>query len=476
MSISDAIYAAVPPWAQTVLLNAYAARIRQHRYGRRYRQWVSELERRETWSASQVRAYQDGRVRDIVAIAYEETEHYRAVMDAAGLTPADIRGVEDLEHLPILDKETVRHQGQRLRTSSEPRRGWLKGHTSGTTGSPLDIWYDRDTCALNNAVDERQKRWGGMRSDDWVGLLLGRVVVPPRVDRPPFWRRNHVLKQTWYSSFHLTDRNLPLYVEHMRRSGLRFLEGYPSTMYVLARHVLSAGGTLPMRAVFTSSETLHAVQRETIEQAFDCAVFDFYGHAERTVFATECEAHDGKHICEEYGFVEVVDAEGKPVPLGEPGFLVGTSLHNVATPMLRYNTGDVTSILNEPCPCGRASRRLANVTTKAEDIVVTPDGRLISPSVLTHPFKPFHQIIKSQLVQPDRSNLRVRIVRSDDFGDAHERELIEGLQARLGPEMNIRVEYVEEIPSERSGKFRWVISSVPHEYSVSWEDQPPANV
>ncbi|HEX6750643.1 MAG TPA: hypothetical protein VF092_25375 [Longimicrobium sp.] len=466
---SDALYRRSPAWAQTLLLNAYGLRISAYRRGAPYRAAVALLAESERWPAERLRAWQDDRLREVVRVAYERSRWYRRVMDEAGVGAADVRGVADLPRLPLLDKETVRGRAAELWTKPRPGRSWAHGHTSGTTGSPLSLWYTRNTCVMNDAVDRRQKAWGGMGERDWIGLLLGRVIVPTDAARPPFWRVNAVHRQVWFSSFHLSPQHLPRYVDEIRRRGLRFLEGYPSTLFILARHLLARGETLPLRAVFTSSETLHQVQREAMEAAFGCVPFDFYGHAERTLFATECAAHDGKHLAEEYGVAEVVDDEGNPVPDGTPGWLVGTSLHNTAMPLLRYRTGDVTAIRREPCACGRTLARIEPVTTKAEDIVVTPDGRMISPSVLTHPFKPYPQIRESQLVQDRADRLQVKLVAGEAFTAGDEAALVAQLAARLGAGMAVEIERVDSIPRERSGKFRWVVSRVEHGCRFAWE-------
>ncbi|HEV2150144.1 MAG TPA: hypothetical protein VGR37_22290 [Longimicrobiaceae bacterium] len=465
----ERFYSQSPVWAQTLMLNAYALRIEHHRYGPPYRSALRRLLQRERAPREELTAFQDRQVRSVVKAAYEHSRYYREVMDHHGVLPADIGGVRDLWKLPLLTKETVRERGADLLTGDTSTPGWLHGHTSGTTGSPLSLWYDRNTCVMTNAVDRRQKVWGGMTEVDWLGVFLGRTVVPPRESKPPFWRVNRVHRQVWFSSFHMAEENLDLYVREIGRRGLRFLEGYPSTLFIVARHVLRQGLRLPMRAVFTSSETLHSVQRETIREAFGCEIFDFYGHAERVIFAAECEAHSGKHLSEEFGYTEVVDEEGRPVPDGEVGFLVGTSLHNHAMPLIRYRTGDLSSMVREPCECGRTLVRIRDVATKAEDIVVTPDGRMISPSVLTHPFKPFDQIIKSQLVQERPDHLLVKIVASADFSPADERELRQRLAERLGTGIALEIVQVEDIPRERSGKYRWVISRIPHTCSFAWE-------
>ena len=385
-----------------------------------------------------------------------------------GLAPDDITGIESLPSLPLLTKDVLRASEQEILTATHPGRGWLHGSTSGTTGSPLSLWYDRQTCVMTTAADRLQKIWGGMAAGDWVGMFLGRTITPLTQKGAPFWHANHVQRQVWFSSFHLSDATIPDYVAEIRRRGLRFLEGYPSTLYILAKHLRESGTRLPMRAVFSSSETLLDIQREVIEEAFDCRVFDFYGHAERTVFAIECERHDGKHLVEPFGIAEIVDSQGRPVPDGQIGFVVGTSLHNTAMPLIRYRTSDLSAIEAEPCTCGRTFRRIRKIATKAEDIVVLPDGRWISPSILTHPFKPFPQIKKSQIVQERIDSILVRIVASDEFTTDHEQELRASMLSRLGGAIELRIQRVDEIPNERSGKFRWVISQVKHDLSLNW--------
>jgi phenylacetate-CoA ligase len=197
-------------------------------------------------------------------------------------------------------------------------------------------------------------------------------------------------------------------------------------------------------------------------------VHDFYAHAERVIYASECEAHHGKHVLEGYGYTEVVDDAGSRLPDGEFGYLVGTSFHNRAMPMLRYRTGDVSAIIPSPCNCGSTHRRIESVSTKAEDIVVTSDGRRISPSILTHPFKPFDQIAISQIIQESATFVRVLIVARDRFTESDETSLRRALEERLGTGMRIEIERVARIPREPSGKFRWVISRVDHSCSLDW--------
>jgi phenylacetate-CoA ligase len=468
VALGDRIYQASPNWLQTVLLNAYASRLRLRRSGRRFRSILAAWDESERWEPDRLRELQNERLRGLIQYAYDRVPFYRRHWDRDGVRVSQIQGVADLPGLPLVTKADIRSAGNEMLQGGS-RKGLLHGHTSGTTGSPLSLWYDREMAVANHAAHWRQRRWAGCDQSDWCALLLGRVVVPTDQRHPPFWRVDHAERHLWCSSFHLSEDNLHLYVRELRARRIRFIEGYPSTLFILARHLQRRGETLPMAAVFTSSETLHAVQRDAIGQAFAAPVFDFYGSAERVIFAGECGEHAGKHLFDEYGVTEVTNENGAPVTEGTHGLLTGTSLWNRGMPMIRYQTSDVTRLVAEPCRCGRGLSRMADITTKAEDIVITPDGRFVSPSVLTHPFKPFDQILKSQVVQDAPDHVTVSIVASAAFTPDHRAQLEHGLRSRLGERMRVETTLVDEIPPEKSGKFRWVICRVPHDRVVNWD-------
>jgi phenylacetate-CoA ligase len=291
-------------------------------------------------------------------------------------------------------------------------------------------------------------------------MLRGNIIVPLTQKDPPFSRLNSVHNQLLLSNFHLTTDNLPSYFEALREHGSCALDGYPSSVYVLAKVLLNRGERLPLRAVLTSSETLFDFQRAAIEEAFECRIFDYFGAAERVIFAVECDSHEGHHLCEEYGITEVLDAQHCPVSAGSEGYLVGTTLHNVGMPLIRYQTSDLSALKEKRCSCGRTLTLMEDVATKAEDLLKLADGRLISPSALTHPFKPMNCIEASQIVQTQVNEMIVRLVPRSDYRDADGMRLVSDLKSRLGQDMQITIELVESLPRTKSGKFKWVISHV----------------
>ncbi len=461
----EKLYSMMPILFQELMLNGYAGKIHLERFGKKFEELLGDWRETEWFSYSDLVELQNVRMRVLIGHAYETVPYYHQMMKERKLSPEDFKTVSDLPKLPTLSREDIRANFERLISCKYKKWQLVKGHTSGTTGSPLQFYWDKNTCLINNIADWRQKNWAGLKYGDKYAVLLGRTVVPINHKKPPFWRMNYLHNQLWLSSFHMTEQNLEYYIKKLEDFRPTVLEGYPSTLFILARYLESRNQTFPVRSVLTSSETLHDIQKETIEKMFCCRVFDFYGLAERTIFATECEKHEGHHINMEYGVVEVLNDRGEPVGKGEMGRLVGTSLHNFGMPFIRYVTSDISAILSRNCSCGRALPLMADVTTKAEDIVVTRDGRFISPSILTHPFKPLHNIKMSQIIQEDMDHLIIKIVPGFGYTDEDTEHLISALKQRLGPSMNIEIQFVESIPRTSAGKLRWVISKVPLEFN-----------
>jgi phenylacetate-CoA ligase len=468
--ILERIYAASPAALQTLALNAYGWKIRHERFNDEYRRWQRVFAENERRPPDDLARKQDAAVRDLIDHAFEKVPYYRDVMRGRKIEPGDIRGVADLRRLPILTKDILRSQLERL-VSTDQRPGDLRtGNSSGTTGSPVTVLWDRRVEVANNAASWRARRWAGFDFGTPYASLLGRTIVPITRSSPPFWRWNAPWRQLLLSSFHLHEKNLPLYLDAMRARRCQFLDAYPSTAYILARHLVESGTTFPLRAVVCSSETLLPVQRAAIEQAFGCRVFDVFSQAERVLFAMECEKHDGLHVQPEFGVHEIVDDDGEALPEGRFGRIVATGLQNYGMPLIRYDVGDVSAAMGGPCGCGRTLPRMAAVTTKAEDIVVTPEGRFISSSTLTHPFKPMVRIEKSQIVQETPDRVTVRIVRRPGYTDDDTRQLVTALGERLGPSVAIDVQFMEDIPRGPSGKFRWVVSKVPLRFGATERD------
>lgn len=464
MKSLENIYQASPVFLQTILLNAKAIDLYLERYGKKFDRLFNEFKNNEYLSPSEIIEYQEYKLKALVKHSYNTVPYYKEIFDKIKLKPDDIRSLSDLHKIPLLTKEDIKLNFDKLISKEVPKWKLRHGHTSGTTGTPLNLLYDNPVCVAHHAADWRQKVWAGMEKGDAYASLQGRVICPVSQKTPPFWRKNFINNQLFLSSFHLRKENLQYYFDKLSKDNIQFIEGYPSTIFTLASYLLSVGQVYKMQAVLTSSETLFDFQREAIEKVFQCKIFDFYGMAERVIFATECSSHSGHHINQDYGITEFLNDNNEPVQPGSIGHIVATGLHNFAFPLIRYKTNDSCSLKKELCQCGRVFPLMDDVATKNESIITLPDGRWLSPSVLTHPFKPMDNIIESQIIQEDVKNIRIKIIKNTQYSSKDEKVLLSAFCERVGKDVDVHIEYVEEIGKTKNGKFKWVISKIPPKF------------
>ncbi len=450
------IYAALPIWAQNAACSAAGLRMRRERHGRAFREARAFLEESQWWPRERLLAYQDEHLARVIRHAYQTVPYYREVMDARGLKPQDIRTVADLPKLPLLDKQTIRRRSRDLLSAGWPRRRRRYGHTGGTTGTALELVFDVETQAWQWAVWWRHRGRFGARLEDPFIVFGGKSVVPLVQMTPPIWRTNRPMRQTYVSIHHMTRANMPALVEYLQTRRVGYYSGYPSGLYLLAAHLLATGERLafPPPLTFTGSETLLPHQRRALTEALQTTVSDQYGATEQCANISECE-HHRYHVDMEFGVVELLPIEG--APSGERR-IVCTGLHNPAMPLVRYDIGDVATIDEEPCPCGRQSPCVKAIDGRIESYIVTPDGRRLGR--LDFLFKHSHRIEEAQLVQDEPDRVRVRIVRGAGFGREDEESLRADLRAYLGEVIRIGLEYVEEIERAPNGKFRQIISHI----------------
>jgi phenylacetate-CoA ligase len=222
--------------------------------------------------------------------------------------------------------------------------------------------------------------------------------------------------------------------------------------------MLEAGRPLEkgrLQAVFASSESLLAYQRETIESAFGTSVWDRYGSSEFAVSMTAC-SEKNLHVDMEFCIVEVEPQEETDEYVR--GSLIVTGLANDVTPFLRYRIGDTGTRLKGSCPCGRPGDVFLDVDGRNEDFVMTPDGRLVGR--LDHIFKAQLHVVEAQILQEAEDSIEVLFVPDDDFDAKREKDLLHEIRTRLGQEIRVRLTPVEWIPREPNGKFRAVKSRI----------------
>jgi len=241
---------------------------------------------------------------------------------------------------------------------------------------------------------------------------------------------------------------------------VKIIIGFPSCLGQFAYYLEERGMAVPMpEGIISSGEMLYPGQRAAIENVFGTHVFDRYGCHEFHIIAAECPEHTGMHIDITRLVVEFLNDTGEPCQPGEPGHIVITDLTNYAMPFIRYRIEDIGVPLDDPCPCGRGLPLMKELYGRVMDILRTPEGEFVRPSVnmLLSDIPGLRQV---QLIQERLDLLVVRVVRRAAYDEASEAEFRRRLERYFGPKMKFQFEYVDEIPPLPSGKFRFSISKL----------------
>jgi phenylacetate-CoA ligase len=330
----------------------------------------------------------------------------------------------------------------------------MVAETSGTTGTPLDVYRSLNSMVCEEAFHLQHWHWAGWRRGQRQAVLRGDSVVAIDRREPPFWFEDGAGDQLVLSTRHLDRHTAVSFAGELRRFGARQLRAYPSAAHDLAMFVEESGVPLHIDAVITGSEMLYDFQRERIERVFSTQVFDFYSMTERVAFAAECE-RGRMHMNPEYGVVEIVDAQGRPTE--DEGTIVGTTLHNHVMPLIRYRMNDTARWSREPCPCGRTYPVIEKIGGRIADQLYDLDGRGVNCTVIGFAFDGMKNIRKAQVAQTAQDQWVVRLVPAQGYSSSDGARVLSRLAKEVSARVNARVELVSDVPALPSGKYKWVI-------------------
>jgi phenylacetate-CoA ligase len=417
------------------------------------------LERSQWLSGDALAAHQQSRLAAFIREAHARVPYVRRLFDSHGLSPGDIRQVDDLRRLPLMDKSTIRAHASELK--ARDAKGLARFNTGGSSGEPLVFYIGRERVAHDVAAKWRATRWWDVDIGDREIVVWGSPIELGAQDRIRALR-DRVLRTRLLPAFELSAANLDRFIAAIRDFRPRMLFGYPSSLALIAEHAAAAGTAmhdLGIRVAFVTSERLYDHQRASIERVFGCPVANGYGGRDAGFIAHACPA--GRlHITAEDIVVEVIGAGGQPLPPGETGEIVVTHLATADFPFIRYRTGDVGALDMQACPCGRGLPVLARLEGRTTDFIVAADGTVMHGLALIYVLRDIEAIDQFKVVQESLRSTRVLLTAAAPLDTRIIADITASFRRRLGEEVEIRVEQVHEIPRERSGKYRYVVSRV----------------
>lgn len=430
----------------------------------------STFEKTQWFTPEEQALYQERLLRRIVEHAYRYVPYYRALFDSIRLKPDDIRRLSDINKIPTLTKEVLRARFKTLEATNSRAFRPQALCTSGTTGQRIQFLVDRPSNVLEFVYYWRHWNWAGYRLGapfaEFSSVFFSKGDDKSRLAS----HRQRLTNRLLLNSVAMSRATVRDYVRAIRKHRPLFLKGLPSVLYHFSLFLRQQGiDDISFKAVFSTGEILTPRFRKLIEDTLECKVYDSYGHMERTVAISECP-HGGMHVNTDYGLLELARDDSLraefPAARGDEGSsytarVVGTSLYNFSMPLLRYEVGDIVLIdPKKKCACGRQFPLVAAVGGRRSEVIVTPEGRVITAAFLV--FEDVPGIMEGQIVQESLAALRVKVVPSPSFSKACAARLESRLRTLVGPSMGISVECCGSLNLARggSGKVRAVVSAL----------------
>lgn len=454
MSIKvEYIYYKLPVFLQNLAVSALGLKLKKERFTLAGDKMLKTLMESKAFTSAQIQQYQDMEFANLAKHAIRTTKFYSNWAQENGVKPETINGLEDISRFPVIEKGFLRENSALFRSNDASlEKSQFCLHTSGTTGTPLTVWTDKDSRSRHYAFFSRLRAEYGVSSNDKRATLFGRIIMPASQTKPPFWRYDFFQKNLLMSSYHLNEKNLFHYYSKLVSYKPAEIFAYPSSIYALANYIVKNGlDPLPLKLIMTTAENLLTHQRDMINRAFQAPVVNQYGCTEMAFFCSDFSDGSMK-FHPEHGFVEARSESGNISSEGT-GELIATGFINWSMPVIRYALGDQIQLGGRD---QEGKQILTDVTGRTDDVIYTLDGTPVGR--LDPIFKGGNGIKYAQIVQAESGAVDLRLV-PDDFysaqhGDALKLELIK----RLGKEVPISITILENITKEKNGKFRPVIS------------------
>lgn len=448
------IYQNAPSWLKRPLKDAFSRYI-FFKYRGLFKETYEFLEKSQYWSAEKFAQYQMDEVSKLLSHSYCNSPYYRKLFNECGLKPRSFQTLEDLQKIPVLEKEDVRGNLEDMLPRNFDKNSLALSSTSGTSGKPLKFYCEYKTNVKEMAFIYHQ--WS--RADFMPG------------DRRIELRGSDTKGGVIYDKSHNSLRFSPVikdieqidyYLREMGRFNAQFLHGYPQATAHFALMLKKHKKKPPcnFKTVFLASEPAYEWQRNIIEEVFNCRTFSHYGMTEKVALASECEHSRKMHFLPQYGITEF-DLKTKEI--------IATGFLNYATPFIRYRTGDIAHApeFNTCDKCGRGYQPITEgVAGRMGDAVITPSGTVIPCLLFTFVFKKLKHFVQSKIIQKTPNSIVVYLVPNSESEISETREEAESvkkeMESILGENIQVTIKLTDSINAPSDGKFKW-FTSVPYE-------------
>jgi len=426
-----------------------------------YYRW--ELRKAQWKDPSQIKEIQFRKLKAILKHAYDYVPYCHRLFSTAKIRPGDIRNFEDMRKIPPTSKQDIQQNFLDMVARGVDTSKLDVSVTSGSTGIPLKVFRDPSftRAGYHYSVNSYILSECGVRSTDNFVTVWGRDAKSIQ------WGKKYV--RLWKG---ICETVVPLFPPAELVNALRLvkpdiLNTFPSILSTLAN--CDTSGIHP-RIVLTQGELVTQHCRDLVRKMFGLELFETYGSIEFGNLAFDCNKHCGLHAITNKALIEFIDETGEHVSPGEQGEIVVTGFSNYVMPLIRYRIGDLGIPTDEKCACGRSWPLIKSIQGRINDYLVLPSGRKISWLYLLRVIlydKIFREnvfaISQYQIIQDRKDRVILNFVKGREFNPEMLERIRKSLEKefdKLGENLEVVTQIVDEIPMERTGKRRLLISKV----------------
>ena len=365
----------------------------------------------------------------------------------------------DFKNLPILAKDDIIKHLDIIKTVSE--KEGLVSLTGGTTGASMKVIYTKADMQERFAILDHFRAQHGYELGKKVAWFSGKNLISEAdISKGICSHYDFINKIRFYSTFHINASNFEIYWQSLNNFSPEFIVGFPSSVFEICQIADSHGLRLnkKVKVFFPTAETVLPEHREVINRVLGCKLVNQYASSEGAPFILECEVGN-LHIHPLTGLFEVVDKNMEPSKEGET---LVTSFTTHGTPLVRYRIGDSIKLApsESKCSCGSLFPLVERIEGRSTDYILSPTKGKVNLGNISNSTKDVGGIIKFQVHQNNLHHVDVLIVANEIFNLTQQNKFFKALQERFGTEMTINLIIVDDIPTEKSGKFRIVKNSL----------------
>ena len=401
------------------------------------------------WDKNKIQNYQYIKIKKLLIESATNVPYYKDLFNSIKFNPKkDFNTLSDLNKVPVLTKQKAKDVREFLDNPKYAKNA-MRLRTSGSTGEPFEVAVSNNAWVVEQAMVWRHWAWGGYSFRDKLAMVRSFAPKPGE----NFYKHDKLRNFYMFSPFRLNDTQISNYLNVMKDEGISILRGYPSSVLTLADFIHRTGHEIPnLKLILTASESLTYQDRELIENVFKTKISNHYGLAEIVVMMGDCGMHCGMHNYDDYGYLELHDTE----TLNQKK-IIGTNLHNLATPLIRYDTGDIAELNNNIVTCNHTFQTIQNIVGRKDQQINTPESYKIPTVNFYTMFELFNAINRWQIIQHDLNNIEfiIKVKMNETILDE---QLIAEIYKRLPKSINIKISRDKYFVQKNEGKINPFIS------------------